>query len=116
MVRTATVPCAGLATNRKSPFGEMATAFGFTTRGGAGGEGCCTTAVVASAVRLPLPGSTVKLLMVPAPWLATYRNGSLGDMATSLGPTPVLKMLGGFTVCTMLLLTGTERLPLLLLM
>src|SRR5215813_181426 len=94
----------------------MAIDFGLITRGGAGCAGCCTTLVVASAVRLPLPGSTVKLVMLPSLWLATYKNGSLGDMAKVMGPAPVLKMLRGFTGCTMLLLTGTERLPLLLLM
>src|SRR5262249_5126778 len=116
MVSATTVACGGLATNRKSRLGEMASDFGLVTGGGAGAGGGCTTGVVASAVRLPLPGSTVKLVMLPSLWLATYRNGSRGDMAKALGPAPVLKMLGGFTGCTMLLLTGTERLPLLLLM
>src|SRR5580765_748013 len=112
---TVTVPSAGLAVNRRSPFGETAIACGWKTGGGAGagGEGGGKVPIVP---RLPLPGSTVKAVMSPDVWLATYRNGAVGDMAMEIGPVPVLKILGGFTGTTTLLLTGTERLPLLLLM
>jgi len=50
------------------------------------------------------------------PWLATKRNGAVGDICSEIGPVPAGKMFGGLTVTTMLVLTGTERLPLLLLM
>src|ERR1041385_1837228 len=117
MVRTAIVPCVGLATNRRSPLGETAIEFGLLTGGGgAGGGGAATTSVSAFGVRLPEPGSTVYELMSPEIWLATNKNGPVGDMATETGPLPVGKIFGGFTGTTMLVVTGTERLPLLLLM
>src|SRR5437899_3188711 len=105
MANTATVASPGLATKRKSPLGEMASDCG------------CDTGVIgkgepATAPRLPLPGSMVNAVMLPDVWLATYRNDAVGDTAIEIGPVPVLKIFGGFTGTTMLLLTGTETLPL----
>src|SRR5581483_2922531 len=106
IAKEATVACAELATNRKSPLGEIAMELGFEAG---------VIAKVPIAFRLPLPGSTVKALILLEPWLATYKNGAVGDMATATGLVPTLKMLMGFTGEITLVLTGTESSPLPLL-
>src|SRR5689334_5741500 len=54
--------------------------------------------------------------MLLAAWFTTYKNGDTGDIAREIGPLSVPKILGGFVGLTMLMLTGTERFPLLWLM
>src|SRR5262245_25837584 len=110
-VRTATLPCAGFATKRKLPLGEITIDPGLAAAGGAGGVATTGNAGT-SRFRLPLPGSTVNEVIVPAVWFATKRNEPTGDMTTAIGPAPVLNILIGFTGTTTLLLTGTESWPL----
>src|ERR1700704_4021085 len=108
MANDANVPCVAFTTNRKSPLGEMAMELGFDAGEIKNGD-------PDTVPKLPVPGSTVKAVMLPEPWFAVNRKGAVGDMAIAIGPVPAGKTLGGFDGTTMLVLTGTERLPLLLL-